>query len=111
MLCVLPVRDGVNGSGSEHARSGDDFPCQVVAVPRVEDSTHDPGRAPLTERISHDDQRQELASRGARGLLVQDNTQEGSIDVQPAIVTNETQFPEFIHEKIDPRARCANHFR
>src|SRR6267378_59254 len=24
---------------------------------------------------------------------------------------NETQFPEFVHEKIHPRARCANHFR
>jgi len=24
---------------------------------------------------------------------------------------NEAQFPEFVHEKIHPRARCANHFR
>src|SRR5712692_2351281 len=44
-------------------------------------------------------------------LFVQDNTQEGSIDVQAAVVTNETQFPEFVHEKTHPRARCANHSR
>lgn len=33
------------------------------------------------------------------------------MDVESAIVFNEAQFPEFIHEKIDPGARCANHFR
>jgi hypothetical protein len=42
---------------------------------------------------------------------MQDNTQEGSVDMQPAIVLNEAQFPEFIHEKVDPGACCANHFR
>jgi hypothetical protein len=31
--------------------------------------------------------------------------------VKSAIVSNEAQFPEFIHEKIDPGARGANHFR
>ena len=44
-------------------------------------------------------------------LLVQDNTQEGRVDVQPAIVPNEAQFLEFIHEEIDPGARCPDHFR
>jgi hypothetical protein len=24
---------------------------------------------------------------------------------------DEAQFPEFVHEKIHPRPRCANHFR
>ena len=33
------------------------------------------------------------------------------MDLKSAIVVNEAQFPEFIHEKIHPRARCANHFR
>ena len=42
---------------------------------------------------------------------MQDNTQEGSVDMQPAIILNEAQFLEFIHEKIDPGTRCANHFR
>jgi hypothetical protein len=43
---------------------------------------------------------------------VQDNTQEGRIDVETVIVVlNEAECPEFIHEKLDPRTRCANHFR
>ena len=44
-------------------------------------------------------------------LLVQDNIQEGSVDMEPAIVSNEAQFLEFIHEKIDPGARCPDHPR
>jgi hypothetical protein len=44
-------------------------------------------------------------------LFVQDHTEEGTVDVKPAIVTNEAQFPELIHEEIDPGARCANHLR
>ena len=27
------------------------------------------------------------------------------------VVLNEAEFPEFIHEKVDPGARGANHFR
>jgi hypothetical protein len=52
-----------------------------------------------------------LASLESRWLLVQDNTQEGSIDVKTSIVLNEAQFPEFIHEEIDSGARCPDHFR
>src|SRR5229473_7546614 len=44
-------------------------------------------------------------------LLVQDNTQEGIVDVDLAVVLDEAQLPEFVHEKIDSRPRCANHFR
>src|ERR1700680_1985532 len=45
-------------------------------------------------------------------LLVQDNTQEGIVDLKSAIIVlNEAEFPKFIHEEIDPRPRCANHFR
>jgi len=47
----------------------------------------------------------------SRRLLVQDHTQEGTVDVKSAVVTNEAKFPELIHEKIDPGACCANHFR
>ena len=49
----------------------------------------------------------------SRCLLVQNNTQERSVNVQPAIILilNEAQFSEFIHEKIDPGARCPDHFR
>src|ERR1700675_1085398 len=45
------------------------------------------------------------------GLLVQDDTKEGRVDVETAIVSNEAQFPDFVHEKVDSGARCANHFR
>jgi hypothetical protein len=51
----------------------------------------------------------ELAPIESSCLLVQDNTQEGSVDVQPAVVMNEAQLSEFIHEKIDPGASCPDH--
>ena len=42
---------------------------------------------------------------------MQDNTQEGFVDADLAIVLDEAQFPEFVHEKIDPGPRCADHLR
>src|SRR6202521_717611 len=54
----------------------------------------------------------ELGLRESRYLLVQDNIQEGRVDVETAtVVFNEAEFPEFIHEEIDPGARCPNHPR
>ena len=44
-------------------------------------------------------------------LIVEDNTQERTVDVKPAIVLDEAQFLEFVHEKIDPRTRGSDHFR
>ena len=44
-------------------------------------------------------------------LVVEDNTQERIVDVKPAIVPDETQLLEFVHEKIDPGTRRADHFR
>jgi hypothetical protein len=44
-------------------------------------------------------------------LLVQDNTQERSIDLKPAVVLDESELSEFVHEKIDPGTGCADHFR
>jgi len=49
-------------------------------------------------------------------LVVQDYAQEGIIDVDLAVVdlaviVDEAQFLEFIHEEIDSGARCPNHFR
>ena len=33
------------------------------------------------------------------------------MDLKSAIVMNEAQFPEFVHENTHVGARCANHFR
>jgi hypothetical protein len=43
--------------------------------------------------------------------LVQDNTQERSIDLKSAVVLDEAQFLELVHEKIDPWACRADHLR
>jgi len=42
-------------------------------------------------------------------LFVQDNAQEGIIDVDLAVVFDEAQFAEFVHEKINPGASGADH--
>src|SRR5229473_3586795 len=42
-------------------------------------------------------------------LFVQDNPQEGIVDVDLAVVLDKAQSPEFVHEKIDAGPRCANH--
>lgn len=39
--------------------------------------------------------------RFIEGLLVQHHAQEGSIDLKSAVVLDEPQFPELVHEKID----------
>ena len=43
-------------------------------------------------------------------VLVQRDTQERSVDLKTAIVMNEAQFPEFVHEQIHPRPRGPHHF-
>ena len=47
---------------------------------------------------------------GSWSSVVQDNTQERFVDVDLAVVLDEAQFPEFVHEKIDSGPRCANHW-
>ena len=42
-----------------------------------------------------------IASDGV-GLIVQDNTQERIVDVNPAVAFDEAHLPEFVHEEIDP---------
>lgn len=44
-------------------------------------------------------------------LLVKDHRQERTVDFDFAVVFDEAQFPELVHEKIDASARGANHFR
>ena len=44
-------------------------------------------------------------------LLVQDNIQEGSVDVETAfVVLDEAEFPEFVHEEIDPARALSRSF-
>src|ERR1700692_527576 len=45
-------------------------------------------------------------------LLVQDNIQEGGVDVETAfVVLDEAECPEVVHEEITPGARCPDHPR
>ena len=50
-----------------------------------------------------------LPSSESSSLLVQDHTQKGVVDANLAVVLDETQFSELVHEKIDPRACRADH--
>jgi hypothetical protein len=43
--------------------------------------------------------------------IVQNNRQQRIIDFDPAVVLDETEFPEFVHEKIHARTRGPDHFR
>ena len=42
---------------------------------------------------------------------MQDNIQERSIDLKSAVVLDESELSEFVHEEVDPWARCADHLR
>src|ERR1700691_2501463 len=44
-------------------------------------------------------------------LVVQDNAQEGIVDVDLAVVFDESQFLEFVHEQIDSGSRRTNDLR
>ena len=53
--------------------------------------------------------------KGMENLVVEDNIEEGTMHlqplVQPAVVLNEAQFLELIHEETDAGARGADHLR
>ena len=44
-------------------------------------------------------------------LVVENDVEEGTVDLQfvAGMIINEPQFPEPVHEKTDPRPRCAYH--
>jgi len=44
-------------------------------------------------------------------LVVENDVQKRAVDLQPAVVVNESHFPEPVHEEADPRAGGADHFR
>src|SRR5713226_555366 len=59
-----PVRRYGVDQYSAHSRGGShNDPGKIVTAAGIEDSSRQPRRKPLTERISHDDQRQELSQR------------------------------------------------
>jgi len=43
------------------------------------------------------------------GSVVQDNGEEGIIDMDLAVISDVAEFSEFVHEQIDPRAGGTNH--
>jgi hypothetical protein len=47
----------------------------------------------------------------ARTLVVQDDIQQRTVDLQLAVVLDEAQLPESVHEKADSRTSRADHFR
>jgi hypothetical protein len=74
--------------------------------PRIPDYQNEFAASKMTRRYASI-----LASLESSCLLVQDNTQQGRVDVDAAIILNEAQSLEFVHEKIDPGARGPDHFR
>ena len=43
--------------------------------------------------------------------VMQDDTQQRTIDVKPTVVSDEAQPLEFVQEEVDPRTSRADHFR
>ena len=43
-------------------------------------------------------------------LVVENDVEERAVDLQPAVVVDESQFPEPIHKKAHSRASGADHF-
>ena len=48
-------------------------------------------------------------SRGEGGLFEKDDVQKRTVNLKSAVVVNETQLPELVHEGVDPRTSCADH--
>src|SRR4029077_15090155 len=44
-------------------------------------------------------------------LVVQDDVQQRAVDFDTAVVFDEAQFAELVHEEIHPRSRGADHLR
>jgi hypothetical protein len=44
-------------------------------------------------------------------LIVQNHVQQGTVNLDMAVVINKAQFPKFVHEKTHARSRRADHLR
>src|ERR1700736_6219865 len=47
----------------------------------------------------------------ANGLFVQDDGEQRVVDLEAALVGDEPEPLEFLHEEVDPRSRRPDHFR
>src|SRR5437899_11429758 len=54
-------------------------------------------------------QRLQIAATDAP-VVVEDDTHEVAVNVQAAIVVNEAQLPQLVHEETHPRPCCPDHF-
>ena len=48
-------------------------------------------------------------TRKRAGLFEKNHIEERTVNLKFAIVVNETQLPEFVHEGVDSRTSCADH--
>jgi len=58
-----------------------------------------------------DSARQKMEEKCEENLVVEDNTQERTMDREATIVINVTQLSELVHEQIDLSTRGSDHFR
>ena len=65
--------------------------------------------APVQHVHADDQVARNSAEEVAGGLVSEDDAEEGVVDPQLAVVFNEPELAELVHEEIDPRARCPNH--
>ena len=100
--------------------------CKIVNSKSVRYGTHLQNKFECEQRLSEVKEPQRASNAGSIWIeerkrifpyhakvksVVQDNAQEGIVDVDFAVVPDEAQLPEFVHEKIDPRPRRADHLR
>src|ERR1700693_5948334 len=83
-------------------------PQAQIRRSRLDPSTHSPLASALSGKrqllispLTNSDRPWQRRANESWCLLMQDNTQEGRVDVETVIVVlNEAECPEFIHEKV-----------